>query len=482
MEELIYRFKTKPYDHQRTALNKSWERKEYALFMEMGTGKSKVLIDNIAVLYDRGHINAALIIAPKGVYRNWEINELPVHLPDHILTNIVVWNPNNTMAQQKLLDSLFEYPNEDLKILLMNVEALSTKKGTAFAGKFLKAHKALMAVDESTTIKNPKAKRTKSILKLSLLAKYRRILTGSPVTKSPLDLYAQCEFLDPAYLGYSSYFSFRSRYAIIQQRSVATHSFQQVVGYQNLEELNKTLNEFSYRVLKEHCLDLPEKVYTRRTVQLTKEQKAVYTDLKKWAIATLEDGDITTPNVITQLLRLQQVTCGYAKFDDGTFKELPSNRIDELLAILEETSGKVIIWANYIYDIKQISKSLAKAYGSDSYGTYFGETSDDDRQSLVVNFQNPSHPCRFFVGQVRTGGYGLTLTQASTVVYYSNTYDLEVRMQSEDRAHRIGQVNRVTYIDILAEKTVDEKIVKALRKKINLATAVMGEAWREWLV
>ena len=482
MEELVYRFKTKPYDHQRTALNKSWERKEYALFMEMGTGKSKVLIDNIAVLYDRGYINAALIIAPKGVYRNWEMNELPVHLPDHILTNIVVWNPNNTMAQQKLLDSLFEYPNEDLKILLMNVEALSTKKGTAFAGKFLKAHKALMAVDESTTIKNPKAKRTKSILKLSLLAKYRRILTGSPVTKSPLDLYAQCEFLDPAYLGYSSYFSFRSRYAIIQQRSVATHSFQQVVGYQNLEELNKTLNEFSYRVLKEHCLDLPEKVYTRRTVQLTKEQKAVYTDLKKWAIATLEDGDITTPNVITQLLRLQQVTCGYAKFDDGTFKELPSNRIDELLAILEETSGKVIIWANYIYDIKQISKALAKAYGSDSYGTYFGETSDDDRQSLVANFQDPSHPCRLVVGQVRTGGYGLTLTQASTVVYYSNTYDLEVRMQSEDRAHRIGQVNRVTYIDILAEKTVDEKIVKALRKKINLATAVMGEAWREWLV
>ena len=482
MEELIYPFKTKPYEHQRTALNRSWERKEYALFMEMGTGKSKVLIDNIAVLYDRGYINAALIIAPKGVYRNWETNELPIHLPDHILVNMVVWNPTNTKTQQRILDTLFEYPNEDLKILIMNVEALSTKKGAAFAGKFLNAHKALMAVDESTTIKNPKAKRTKSILKLSLLAKYRRILTGSPVTKSPLDLYAQCEFLDPAYLGYSSYFSFRSRYAIIQQRSVATHSFQQVVGYQNLEELNKTLNKFSFRVLKEHCLDLPEKVYIRRTVQLTKEQKDVYADLKKWAIATLEDGDITTTNVITQLLRLQQVTCGYAKFDDGTFKELPNNRIDELLAVLEETSGKAIIWANYIYDIKQISKALGKAYGSDSYGTYFGETSDDDRQRLVANFQDPNHPCRFFVGQVRTGGYGLTLTQAATVVYYSNTYDLEVRMQSEDRAHRIGQVNRVTYIDILAERTVDEKIVKALRKKINLATAVMGEAWREWLV
>ena len=163
MEELIYPFKTKPYDHQRTALNKSWERKEYALFMEMGTGKSKVLIDNIAVLYDRGYINAALIIAPKGVYRHWELNELPAHLPNHILANMVVWNPTNTKTQQRILDSLFEYPNEDLKILLMNVEALSTKKGAAFAGKFLTAHKTLMAVDESTTIKNPKAKRTKSI-------------------------------------------------------------------------------------------------------------------------------------------------------------------------------------------------------------------------------------------------------------------------------------------------------------------------------
>jgi SNF2 family DNA or RNA helicase len=244
-QELSYPFKTKPYDHQRVALEKSWNKDDYALFMEMGTGKSKVLIDNISILYDRGYLNAAVIIAPKGVYRNWEMIELPAHLPDHIIHKTVVWNPTATKRQQELLDSLFILPDEELNILIVNVEAFSTQKGSAFVQKFLKTHTALMAVDESTTIKNPKAKRTKNIIKLSRLAKYRRILTGSPVTKSPLDLYSQCEFLDEVYLGYSSYYSFQSRYAIIQKRSVATHSFQQVLGYQNLDELNDVLKSFS---------------------------------------------------------------------------------------------------------------------------------------------------------------------------------------------------------------------------------------------
>jgi len=480
-QELSYPFKTKPYEHQRVALEKSWNKEEYALFMEMGTGKSKVLIDNIAILYDRGFLDAAVIIAPKGVYRNWELAELPAHLPSHVLHKTVVWNPTATKRQQELLDSLFVFPDEELNILIVNVEAFSTKKGSAFVQKFLKMHTALMAVDESTTIKNPNAKRTKNIIKLSKLAKYRRILTGSPVTKSPIDLYSQCAFLDEAYLGYASYYSFRSRYAIIQKRSVATHSFQQVLGYQNLTELNETLQNFSYRVLKQDCLDLPEKVYTRRNVQLTKEQKEVYESLKKWALASLEEGDITAVNVITQLLRLQQVTCGYAKLDDGSFKELDNYRIDELLSVLEEVSGKVIIWANYIYDIRKICEVLGKQYGKESYGAYYGEVSDDARQKLIIDFQSSSSPCRFFVGQVRTGGYGLTLTAANTVIYYSNSYDLEVRMQSEDRAHRIGQTNKVTYVDLVAEKTVDEKIVKALKNKINLANAVMGDAWRDWI-
>ena len=191
-----YKFKTKPYAHQLKALEISWDKKCFAYFMEMGTGKSKVLIDNSAMLYDHGKINGVLIVAPKGVYKNWYSSEIPTHLPDHIEKNVVLWQANITKQQQKNLNTLFE-TGTDLHVLIMNVESLSTKKGVDFAAKFINSHETLMAIDESTTIKNPEAKRTKNIVELGKNAKYKRILTGSPVTKSPLDLYKQCEFLDP---------------------------------------------------------------------------------------------------------------------------------------------------------------------------------------------------------------------------------------------------------------------------------------------
>ena len=200
-----YKFKTKPYEHQITALEKSWNKEVFAYFMEMGTGKSKVLIDNISMLYDKGKINAALIVAPKGVYQNWYDTEVPVHMVDHIEKNMVLWKANINKKQQSKLSTLFEETHK-LKLLIMNVEAFSTKKGLDFASSFLNSHQTLMAIDESTTIKNPDAKRTKNIVALGKAAKYRRILTGSPVTKSPLDLYKQCEFLDEFLLDHASYY------------------------------------------------------------------------------------------------------------------------------------------------------------------------------------------------------------------------------------------------------------------------------------
>ena len=181
-----YKFKTKPYKHQMTALEKSWNRETYAYFMEMGTGKTKVLIDNLAMLYDKGKVNGALIIAPKGVVGTWYNNELPTHLPSHIVPETVLWKAAITKKQQEKLDTLFK-SGEDLHILIMNVEAFSTTKGMNFANKFLLAHRTLMAIDESTTIKTPTAKRTKNIISLAAAARYRRIMTGSPVTKNPLD-------------------------------------------------------------------------------------------------------------------------------------------------------------------------------------------------------------------------------------------------------------------------------------------------------
>ena len=474
-----YKFKTKPYAHQLTALEKSWNKENFAYFMEMGTGKTKVLIDNLAMLYDKGKIDGALIVAPKGVVKTWYEQELPTHLPDHIENVSVLWQPNITKTQQEKLDTLFEIDTA-LHILIMNVEALSTEKGVKFATKFINSHKTMMAIDESTTIKTPSARRTKNIINLGLNAKYKRIMTGSPITKNPLDLYTQCEFLDPWLLDFASYYAFRNRYAEMKTMHLRGRSIQVVDKFQNLGELSDVVKQFSYRVLKEDCLDLPPKVFIKRHIALTVDQKRVYEQMKKQAIAHLNGKVTTTMTVLTQLMRLHQITCGYVTADDGTTQQVESNRLNELMSILEDTDGKVIIWANYQLSVGEIIQKIIKVYGPDSYVHYYGLTPQEDRQDFIRKFQNDPK-CRFIIGTPQTGGYGITLTEANTVVYYSNGYDLEKRLQSEDRAHRIGQKKTVTYIDLIAEDTIDEKIVEALRKKINIASEVMGEELRDWI-
>ena len=474
-----YKFRLKPYKHQLTALEKSWNKENYAYFMEMGTGKTKVLIDNLAMLYDKGKVDGALIIAPKGVVKTWYEQELPAHLPTHIENVTTLWQSNITKSQQEKLDCLFE-TGSDLHILVMNVEAFSTDKGVKFALKFLNSHKTLMAIDESTTVKTPTAKRTKNIIDLGRYAKYKRILTGSPVTKNPLDLYSQCEFLDPFLLDFSSYYAFRNRYAEMKTMHIRGRSIQVVNEFKNLGELSDTIQNFSYRVLKEDCLDLPDKIFTKRHIALTPDQFKVYQQMKKQAIAVLNGKVTSTMTVLTQLMRLHQITCGHFTADDGTTQLLPNNRITELMNILDETEGKAIIWANYQRDVNQIIQHIVKEYGQGSVVDYYGLTPQDERQENIKKFQNGDE-CRFLVGTTQTGGYGITLTKANTVIYYSNGYDLEKRLQSEDRAHRIGQKKAVTYIDIICEDTVDEKIVKALREKINIASEVLGEELKEWI-
>ena len=474
-----YKFKKKPYKHQLIALEKSWNKEAYAYFMEMGTGKTKVLIDNAAMLYDKGKINGVLIVAPKGVIGTWYNQELPAHLPDHIDSVQVLWQANINKKQKEKLETLFEV-GEDLHIFIMNVEALSTEKGVDFATKFLSGHNTLMVVDESTTIKNPKAQRTKNIIGLSRLTKYRRIMTGSPVTKNPLDLYSQCQFLDPYLLDFTSYYAFRNRYAEMKTLHMHGRSIQVVSHFKNLSELSEQIGLFSYRVLKVDCLDLPDKIYIKRSIELTSEQQKVYDSMKEKAMAILNGKQVTTVSVLTQLMRLNQITCGHFAADDGTVQEVKSNRLSELMDVLDETEGKAIIWAHYQYDVKAIIKEIKKVHGPGSVVDYYGLTPQDQRQDHIKRFQ-AKNGVRFIVGTTQTGGYGITLTAANTVIYYSNGYDLEKRLQSEDRAHRIGQKKSVTYVDIMAENTVDEKIVKALRKKINIASEVLGEELRDWI-
>lgn len=477
-----YEFKTEPYEHQREAIKRAGDRNGFAFFMEMGTGKSKALIDNLGQLHVSKYVNFALIIAPKGVYRNWVTKEIPQHLPDNITRRVIRWVANPNKAQQQEMRSVKD-DFDGLTIFVMNVEAFSSKKGQA-AGDWLAkkyGQSGLIAIDESTTIKNPKAKRTKALLKIAHQFKYKRLLTGSPVTKSPMDLFSQCEFLGPRALGFDSFYAYQGRYAVINRRQFGQHQFNQIVGYRHLEELSEKVDQFSYRVLKKDCLDLPEKSYTVRYVSMTPDQVKMYNELRDEALTLLDTGDlITVQNVMTQMLRLQQVLSGHLMTDEGELIELETKRLDAVLEILEETSGKVILWSRFRNDIQRLEKLLEEKYPS-QVASYYGDTPDDERQEIVTKFQDPNSGLRFFIGNPATAGYGLTLTEANTVIYYANDFNLETRIQSEDRCHRIGQQNPVTYIDLITEKTIDEKIVQALRNKIDIGAKVMGEEAREWL-
>jgi SNF2 family DNA or RNA helicase len=267
----------------------------------------------------------------------------------------------------------------------------------------------------------------------------------------------------------------------MQKVKMGAAAFTQILGYKNLDELTDRIDSFSFRVLKKDCLDLPEKIYTVRNVSMTPEQRRMYEEIRANAMVLFENGDMTTaPAVITQLLRMQQVMSGHLKTDDGDMITFPSTRLDALLEIVEEHQGKAIIWSRFRHDIKAITEALNKRFGDGCAASYFGDTSDDKRSQIVRDFQH-GDTIRFFVGNPATAGYGLTLTEANLVVYYANDFNLETRIQSEDRAHRIGQHNPVTYVDLITEKTIDEKIVKSLRSKIDIGAVVLGEKAREWL-
>ena len=478
-----YPFKTTPYEHQLKSLQRSLHRQEYAYFLEMGLGKSKVLLDNAAILFDEGKIDGLVVVTPKGNLRNWDKLEIPRHLPDHVERKVLVWQPNHTKQWRQAYDEMVKDDSHGrLNILTINVEAFSTKKGCVFVENFLNVHHCMMAVDESTLIKNPKAQRTKNLLKLSTLPRYKRILTGFPVTKAPLDLFSQCAFLSPNLLGFSSYFAFRARYSVLKQRQLGRgRSFQEIVDFQRLDELQAALSDFSVRYTKDECLDLPEKVYMRREIELSKEQKEAYHTMKKEALMIIENSLFSTQSVLTQLMRLQQVVAGSLKDSEGNAVILPNNRVKEVLNLLEETGSKVIIFAVFQTDIQELERAIGEKFGHDRVASFYGLTSAARREKVLDDFQDEDSELRFFVSNPHTGGRGLTLTAADTMIFYSNSYDLELRLQAEDRIHRIGQTKSCTYVDLVVPGTVDEKILESLRKKVKISNEVLGEV-KEWLV
>lgn len=477
-----YEFLTQPYYHQLRAFIESRDREAFALLMEMGTGKTKVAIDTISWLWHKKKINAVLVFGNKGSYRNWVTNEIPIHMPKTVPYFMTYWDAGAKPPLQATYEEMY-VPQDPpvLKIFVMNIEALSYDRGIAAAVRFARQYHLMMIIDESTTIKNRGAQRTKNAIKLGTWAEYRRIMTGSPITKQPMDLYCQTEFLDWKFLGFSSYEAFQNRYADLMQKESRGKGgkkfrYTAVIGYKHLDELKEKLKKYSFRVRKDECLDLPPKVYETVEVELTDEQERMYKELLKRSETEVKEGVMASaPLIITRLLRLHQLVCGHIVDEEGNEHAVKNNRLETLMTLLEETDGKVIIWATYRRNIQDIAEAIAKVYGDNSVATYYGGTSSDDRAEALRRFEDLADPLRFMVGNPSVGGYGTTMVAAGTVVYYSNSYDLEKRLQSEDRAHRIGQTKSVTYVDLVTRGTVDEKIITALLNKKGIASQILGD-------
>jgi len=456
-----FSFKTKPYDHQRKAFYLSRDKEAFALLMEQGTGKTKVIIDNAAHLYGRDQISALVVIAPNGVHRNWLSKEIPAHMPDWCHYKSVFYysgiNAKDTVKFNEVISA-----QDCLRIFAFNCESFVSKKAVEFMYKIIMSNKVMLVVDESSRIKTPGAKRTKVITKFAKDVKYKRIMTGTPVTKGPEDVYSQFKFLDPFILGYDSYYSFRARYCVM-----GGYENRQIVSYNNIDELTNSIEGHSFRVLKKDCLDLPDKIYQRHPVELSKKQRKLYDQLRKDFVTELEGEHLSAPEAITRLLRMQQIICGWFPTEEGGMEiDEKNTRLTALIDLLPDIECKVIIWARFKRDIKAIGVALG-----DKAVSYYGEVSNDDREIAVDRFQNDPK-VRYFIGQPQSGGIGLTLTAAECAIYYSNSFDLETRMQSEDRCHRIGTKNNVTYIDFESPKTIDTKIINALREKKNLADTI----------
>lgn len=461
-----YVFKNKPYQHQIEALHHSRGKEAYAYIMEQGTGKTFTTINDLAWLALNRDLDTVLIIAPNGVHRQWANEQLPLHMPDAIKFDTWVFENKRKLP----LRIQFRTPGR-VRIVCMAIDAFSRDIGLLFARKYLSEGTSMVVLDESSRIKNQGSNRTKSVLKLRPLCDYRRILSGTPITQGVEDLYTQFSFLNPNIIGYSSFYSFRNRFCTLRQIPGAPTGVSQVVGYKNLDELHEKLEGHSFRVKKSDCLDLPEKIYMQRDVPLTPEQKKVYEEVRDNFFTEIKEGKIIDAALaLTRLMKLQQILSGFIKDEESQLTEIPSHRAESCLGAIEEAQGKVIVWARFHYDIDSLSKLLDKA--KIAYRIYDGRQSSSQRTEALSDFQN-NPEVRVFLMNQRSGGIGLNLIQATTQIFYTNSFSAEDRWQAEDRSHRIGQKEHVVYIDMVSHGTVDVKIARALRSKKNIADMVL---------
>lgn len=495
-------FRLKPFDHQARIFEQCKNLQAFGLWLEMGTGKSAIVIARSAYLYSQGEINTVLVLAPKAVAPNWE-DEVRTHLPEHLQseTQFFVWNTGKAASKGYQAEvKEFLGKRDGLTFVAMSYDSVMTEskpgqkliKGKEFAQKMLKdpSRQTLLVLDECVRIKEPNAKRTKRVQAMAPHAKYRMALTGTPVTNSPFDVFSPIKFLRPDVLdqiGCRSFAAFKSRFGVWQEfvRRDNGRAFKQLLEYRDLDKLHEIIDGIGTRVLKEDVLDLPPKTYKKIEFDMIPKQQALYRQLRDEFMLMLEgDGMITAPLAITRMLRLQQVTSGYIPLDSedcsGTQKilEFDSNpRIETLRDIVQDIPHSFIVFAKFRRDIELIMEMLK---GLDiSAVRYDGSTSQEDREIARHGFQ--AGDFRAFVANPSAAGEGLTLHRAKTVIFYNTTFKMAERLQAEDRAHRIGQNHPVSYIDIVAKGTIDRHIVSALRTKKDIADLITGDNPREWL-
>jgi len=482
-----FKYPGKPRRHQITAFGLARRREAFALFMEQRTGKCYVQVCEVMDLYAAGKIKAWLVFCPNSVKDVWQ-EEIAKWMPEDLRRDVFIWRPENRGQVDKFL--LPDPPgNERLKVLVMNAESLSTDKGIAAANMFLARYNALVTVDECTRFKSPSAQRTKTLIKLRTKARYRRIMSGTPITQGPLDAFAPFKFLGEHLLGFSSFYAFRNRYAVL-----GGFNGKVVVGYANLDELTSNIDKHSYRVLFKDCTDIKEPIYEKRYVELTEQQRRIYDEMKQKMKTELGGSQVSVQFAITKFLRLQQIVGGFlpVETDDGSgagttvnAKSVDSSnpKIDELMDVVEEFSGvkKIIIWARFHAEIALISRTLRQKYGDASVVEFHGNIPNDQRTRNRHAFQDETSPVRFFIGQPAAGGIGIPLYAADLTIFYSNDFSLETRLQAESRPLLPEKQLPHTYIDLVARNTLDVRLLGALRSKKGLADLVLQDPTMTWV-
>lgn len=480
-----YAFRTDPYPHQLEAFGISRNLAEFAYFMEQGTGKTWVAINNACYLFMQKKVDGMLIVCPNAMKDVWEEQFLE-HAPTSVNLDMFIWEARTRhKAESWILRQVVGV--QPFRVLIMNTEAFSGEIGARVGALFVARHGSIMVIDESTKIKSNSAKRTKTVTKIGKGAYYRRIMSGTPITQSPLDIYSQARFLNISFLGHSSFWSFRNRYAIM-----GGFNMRQVVGYAHLDELQALVSKFSYRKLKSECLNLPEKIYEKRIFELEPDQQKLYNQMRDDMVAELGGKKISVTIALQKITALSRIVGGFFPYEGEDADGLPMRHLVEipgtnpklvaLYDLIEDNpDDKFIIWAKFTAEIEMIGEALAETFGQEQVALFYGKTTAAQRKENRLAFQNNPDKARFFVGQAKAGGMGLTLTASHQVVYYSNDYDLEARIQSEDRAHRIGQTKNVVYTDLVAKGTIDLRLLASLRNKKGLADLVTGDPTLSWL-